>query len=318
MDGPEEPSIHALGYSLGGFTAQSVFMSWPFVVASCTSLLAGGALRELAPTGFADPEEWQTVLHSLRYEMDDRMMSRHLGVTDESVGGFDRELFTYFKRTFYEVFQQEYRGSIQTRYQAFSDRMLFIVGGDDPVMRPETVLQSSPKGGLNLLEVGGLGHFLQDGSGGANTEQQKTFWLPEMWTLIHNFSNNAGEQHREHRILTWFDEAMRGPMLKRDQWEAAAAPKGQKEKDAETQKEKAPGQKEDEAKPVSPVQPLNPAELIASIVSPTDKMGCYSFSATRCQPPSFPLRQSERPGPLSITRISASPGIATGSLLDSP
>jgi len=262
IDGPEEPTIHAIGYSLGGFTAQSVFMSWPFVVASCTSLLAGGALRELAPTGFADPEEWQTVLHSLRYEMDDRLMSKHLGTTEEFVGGFNRDLFTYLKRTFYEVFQQEYRGSIQTRYQAFSDRMLFIVGGDDPVMRPETVLQSSPKGGLNLLEIGGLGHFLQDGSGGASGEQQKTFWLPEVWTLIHKFSNNAGEQHRKQRALTWFDPAMRMPMLKRDRWEAAAAPKkeeAQGKKDGDQSKEDA----DEKKKPDVPVQPMDPAELIA-------------------------------------------------------
>lgn len=267
-DGSEEPSIHALGYSLGGFTAQSVFMSWPFVVASCCSLLAGGALRELAPTGFADPEEWQTVLHSLRYEMDDRMMSKHLGTTEELIGGFDRDLFTYLKRTFYEVFQQEYRGSIQTRYQAFSDRMLFIVGGNDPVMRPETVLQSSPKGGLNLLEIGGLGHFLQDGSSGASGEQQKYFWLPEMWTLIHNFSNNAGEQHREQRALTWFDEAMRWPMLSRERWEAAAAPREQREKkkrEEEVGDEKRAGQRKSEGKkkPAFPVKPLDPAELIA-------------------------------------------------------
>lgn len=38
---PVEPKIHALGYSLGGFTAQSVFMSWPFLIASCSTLLAG-------------------------------------------------------------------------------------------------------------------------------------------------------------------------------------------------------------------------------------------------------------------------------------
>lgn len=44
--GQEEPSFHAVGYSLGGFTAQSIFMSWPFLVSSCSTLLSGGALRE--------------------------------------------------------------------------------------------------------------------------------------------------------------------------------------------------------------------------------------------------------------------------------
>jgi hypothetical protein len=256
FEGPEEPSIHVLGYSLGGFTAQSVFMSWPFVVSSCSTMLAGGALRELAPTGFADPEEWQTVLHSLRYELDDRMMSTHLGATDDVVGGLDRDLFTYFKRTFYEVFQQEYRGSIQTRYKAFGDRMFFIVGGDDPVMRPESVLQSSPKGGLNLLEVGGLGHFLQDATSGASGEQQRTFWLPEMSTLIHRFSNNAADQHRAQLPLTWFDKDMRRPDLTRTEWQTHA--------EGEREKGRKPGAEVPASdEPGSPVQPLAPAELIA-------------------------------------------------------
>jgi len=221
-DEESEPSLHAIGYSLGGFAAQSVFMSWPFAVASCTSMLAGGALRELAPTGFADPEEWQTVLHSLRYELDDRMMSTHIDVEDNHVAGIDRELFTYLKRTFYEVFQQEYRGSIQTRYEAFGDRMFFIVGGDDPVMRPETVLQSGPKGGLNLLEVGGLGHFLQDGSG-SEDDSRRTFGLPEMAALIHRFAENAAVEHEEQRPLTWLKATQLTPLLSRSDWQEAVA-----------------------------------------------------------------------------------------------
>ncbi len=221
---PAEPDLHVLGYSLGGFTAQSVFMSWPFLIASCSSVLAGGALRELAPTGFTDPEEWQTVLHSLRYELDDRMMSSHLHVgDDDTVAGIDPELFTSFKRTFYEVFQQEYRGSIQTRLEAFRERMLFIVGGDDPVVRPETVLQSGPKGGVNLLEIGGLGHFIDNrrGSEGERQPQQQTFWLPEMAALIHRFSDNAADEQRILRPFVWFDRALERPVRTRKAWNAA-------------------------------------------------------------------------------------------------
>jgi pimeloyl-ACP methyl ester carboxylesterase len=224
---PSEPRLHVIGYSLGGFTAQSVFMSWPFLISSCSTLLAGGALRELAPTGFADPEEWQTVLHSLRYELDDRLMSKHVGVTADSVAGIDLELFTYFKRTFYEVFQQEYRGSIQTRLEAFRERMLFIVGGDDPVVRPESVLQSGPKGGLNLLEIGGLGHFLEGEGRSRSEKQQRAFWLPEMAALIHRFSNSAAQDLEDQRLVTWFDADLAEPAVPREAWNAAfgAAPK---------------------------------------------------------------------------------------------
>jgi pimeloyl-ACP methyl ester carboxylesterase len=247
--GPPEPSVHVIGYSLGGFTAQSVFMSWPFVVSSCSTMLAGGALRELAPTGFADPEEWQTVLHSLRYELDNRMMGMEPGNNEAHIGGIDTDLFTYFTRTFYEVFQQEYRGSIQTRYEAFGDRMFFIVGGDDPVMRPESVLQSGPKGGMNLLEVGGLGHFLQDGSSGSVGDQRQTFWIPEMSTLIHRFSENAAEQHQAQRELTWFDKKMRKPKLSRAEWQRLTDPERAKG---------SPGRDPDE----SLVRRLSPAEWV--------------------------------------------------------
>jgi hypothetical protein len=244
-----EPSLHVIGYSLGGSAAQSVFMSWPFLISSCSSMLAGGALRDLAPTGFADPEEWQTVLHSLRYELDNRMMT--LADTTTAVGGIDTDLFTYFTRTFYEVFQQEYKGSIQTRYEAFSDRMFFIVGGDDPVMRPETVLQSGPKGGLNLLEISGLGHFLHDGRGANGDDQKQGFWVPEISALIDRFSDNAAEQHRAEQRLSWFDKTMRKPLLNRSEWQRLTDPTAKKWRSEE-------GQDPDERL----VRPLLPAEWV--------------------------------------------------------
>jgi hypothetical protein len=222
-----EPKLHVIGYSLGGFTAQSVFMSWPFLISSCSSVLAGGALRDLAPTGFTDPEEWQTVLHSLRYELDDRMMSEHLGANKEAVAGIDRELFTYFKRTFYEVFLQEHSGSIKTRLEAFRERMLFIVGGNDPVVKPESVLKAGPKGGINLLEIGGLGHFLE-GSTSDRAEQQQNFWLPEMVKLIHEFSNEVADEQDDLRPYTWFDSDLAQPKLSRQAWNAKFFQKGGK------------------------------------------------------------------------------------------
>jgi pimeloyl-ACP methyl ester carboxylesterase len=241
---PTGPKLHVLGYSLGGYTAQSIFMSWPFLIDSCASVLGAGALRELAPTGFADPEEWQTVLHSLRYELDDRMMSKHLGVEADFVAGINRDLFAYFKRTFYEVFEQEHRGSIQTRLEAFRDRMLFIVGGDDPVVRPENVLQSGPKGGINLLEIGGLGHFL-GGTGKTHSEkQQRAFWLPEMAKLVHRFSNNASAEQDDRRALIWFDEELARPERPQGEWQAKFGPSP------------------DKVKAEGTLQPLSPTELI--------------------------------------------------------
>jgi hypothetical protein len=192
------PSLHALGYSIGGFAAQSIFMSWPSLISSCSTLLSGGALRELTPTAFADPEEWQTVLHSLRYELDDWLLRRSLDA-DGRVAGISQSLFHNFQRTFYEVFQQDYRGSHRTRLAAFRRRMLFIVGGDDPVVRPKSVLESGPPGGSNLVQIGGIGHFLGSRAKGAEEGQQRRFWLPEVGRLMYRFSIEADEQLSDER-----------------------------------------------------------------------------------------------------------------------
>lgn len=237
LDGEErleevaDPAIHVFGYSLGGFTAQSVFMSWPFLISSCCTLLGAGALRGLAPTAFADPEEWQTVLHSLRYELDDRMMSPDVAVRYGRIAGVELELFTFFKRTFYEVFQQDYHGSFQTRLEAFRKRMLFVVGGNDPVVRPKSVIDAAPPGGINLLEMGGVGHFLDGKAESPDEEQQLTFWVPEMTAVLSRFANSAAvDQDRERQYVT-FDPDMASPATEKERVdELVNPPKKQKGK----------------------------------------------------------------------------------------
>jgi hypothetical protein len=223
---PADPALHVFGYSLGGFTAQSVFMSWPFLISSCCALLGAGALRELAPTAFADPEEWQTVLHSLRYELDDRMMGEDIFVKDGSVAGVERELFAFFKRTFYEVFQQDYRGSFQTRLEAFRKRMLFVVGGNDPIVRPESVLDAAPPGGINLLEMGGIGHFLDGRAESRDEEQQRTFWVPEMAAVLARFADGAAADQKLEMPCTSFDADMNKPASSKETLESVIRMKG--------------------------------------------------------------------------------------------
>ena len=210
--GLDLPTIHVVGYSLGGFTAQSVFMTWPFAIASCSTLLAGGALRELSPTAFAHPEEWQTVLHSLRYELDYAMVQGRLSERSQRIAGVQRDVFIYLQRTFYEVFEQEYRGSYRTRLSEYGRRMLFVVGGHDPIVRPRSVLDSAPEEGVNMIEIAGLGHFLGHPAREDSLEDaQRRFWLPEVAGLLGRFGDKSAKDHQAELANSWLTTSLNRP-----------------------------------------------------------------------------------------------------------
>src|SRR5436305_10732286 len=194
----EKPAIHVVGYSMGGFVAQSVFCAWPFAVASCSNLFAGGALRDLAPTAFAHQEEWQSVLHGLRSELDHARIQQRLTPApltpkgkDLYVVGIEKSTFEYFVRIFEDVFLQSGSGSYSTRLEEFSRRLLFVLGGDDPIVRTQSVLDAAPPGGVTLHQIGDVSHF-QDSKHKEPAElEQREFWLPEVGGMIGRFAERA-------------------------------------------------------------------------------------------------------------------------------
>lgn len=202
----DRPAIHTVGYSMGGFVAQSVFCTWPYAVASCSSLFAGGAIRDLAPTAFAHPEEWQSVLHGLRAELDQARVDGYFkpgrstigGREEDVVAGVKQQTFDYLNRTFVDVFLQMDRGSYSTRLAEFGRRMLFILGGDDPIVRTRNVLDAAPPGGINLHQIGDVSHF-PSRKGNPVEEEQREFWLPELGGMIGRFAErSAGLLQRTH------------------------------------------------------------------------------------------------------------------------
>jgi hypothetical protein len=200
----EAPCIHVVGYSMGGFMAQAAFFAWPFAISSCTNLFAGGALRDLAPTGFAHPEEWQAVLHALRYEQDRAFREPYLRIKDDRIAGIDADDFAYFTRIFYEVYLQYYRGGYASRVSEFSRRLLFVVGGHDPIVQTKNVLDAGPPEGMTLLQIADLSHR-PDGpargteDGGKVESEQREYWLPEVGRVIHGFSERC--EKLLHRTL---------------------------------------------------------------------------------------------------------------------
>ncbi len=200
--------IHLIGYSLGGFIAQSIFFAWPQVVSSCTTICSGGPIASLSPTAFAHPEEWQAVLHALRPEISNSMLQGRLA--DESrkpeepvevVAGMPLQRFGYFQRIFEQVFLQEDRGSYKERLSEYSNRMLFVSGGEDPIVPPRNILDASPDEGITMLSIASMTHFLSRDPDAERPQEkeQRDFWLPEAGRLIARAAIRAERVHAAER-----------------------------------------------------------------------------------------------------------------------
>jgi hypothetical protein len=211
-----EPRIHVVGYSLGGFVAQSVFFAWPYLIGGCETLLSGGALRDLTPTAFAHPEEWQTVLHALRYEVDESLMRGWIrqtrpgrsGTSPSTIVGLAPARFNLYVRLFYEVFEQEYHNAYQTRASEFSRRLLFVVGGSDEIVRTQSVMDAAPTDeGINLLQIANLSHFLGREARGVERSQRE-YWLPEIARMTYRFCEMADGVRRADLARAWLVDLM--------------------------------------------------------------------------------------------------------------
>jgi hypothetical protein len=185
--------VHVVGYSLGGFLAQSVFFAWPNMVSSCSTICSGGAIRALSPTAFAHPEEWQAVLHTLRPELEQSLLQGRIFRKDNRIAGMSEERFSYFQRIFEQVFLQEDKASYQARLSEYASRMFFIGGGDDPIVKPKEILDASPlDGGITMLSIANLTHFLDRNPRSDREMAQRNFWLPEAARLISRAAGRAG------------------------------------------------------------------------------------------------------------------------------
>lgn len=195
-DGSSLP-VHVVGYSLGGFLAQSVFFAWPNLVSSCSTICSGGAIRALSPTAFANPEEWQAVLHTLRPELEQSMLRGRISRRGKRIAGMDEAQFSYFQRIFDQVFLQVDKASYEARLAEYGTRMLFIGGGNDPIVRPKEILDASPEEGITMLTIANLTHFLDSDRGSDREINQREFWLPVAAGLIARAAGRAGDLREE-------------------------------------------------------------------------------------------------------------------------
>ena len=205
------PALHAIGYSLGGYLAQSVFFTWPFAVSSCTTIGSGGPLRDVALTAFAHPEEWQTVMYALKFEIGSAMLQRRIVRSptkngDYLIAGINEDYYGFFDRIFNEVFLQDFRGPYRQRVSEYGPRLLFVLGGRDPVISTRSVLESSPPEGINMMQIANLSHFPWE-----KEREWRDFWLPQVARVVGAFSDHTEKILAKtlHKNWNWWDKGKR-------------------------------------------------------------------------------------------------------------
>ena len=199
------PFIHVVGYSLGGFLAQATFFTWPYAISSCTTICSGGALRDIAITAFAYPEEWQMVIRGLRHGMNEAFSdSTRIISAEDRIAGVARQEFNYLSDIFRDIFLQDDLGSYPTRVKEFVKRLFFVVGGNDPIVSVRSVLGTTPSGGINMLEVADLDHFVWSPAMQDEAQEWRSFWFPQVSQLIKQFSARCEIIYHKTLLNNWY------------------------------------------------------------------------------------------------------------------
>lgn len=225
------PNIHLVGYSLGGYLGQSVFFSWPYAVNSCTTLCSGGSFQELQPEKIVHPEEWRALSHQLKYEIESAMLEGRLRIQGKglsaSVFGIPLTHFRSHFQIFNDVFLQDPNGSYKPRVSEFASRLLFVVGGNDPIVSTKSVLEASPKGGVNMVQVAKLSHFLATQKG-----EWPRFWLPSIGRLISSLAGRSETLLADSLLSNLWDDDTTGPA--KNKFQAVSDQRNRDNQDPET------------------------------------------------------------------------------------
>ncbi|HKS24263.1 MAG TPA: hypothetical protein VJZ76_15795 [Thermoanaerobaculia bacterium] len=220
----DPPQLHVIGYSLGGYLAQSVFFTWPFAIGSCTTLCSGGALRDLRPEKIIHEEEWRAITHGLQYEVESSILEGRIKADNQekpqSVCGIPVSYFTSHFQTFNDIFLQDPHGSYRHRVSEFAPRLFFVVGGNDPIVPTRSVLDTSPPEGINMIQIANLTHWIgmperQNPDAQPVQSEWPKFWLPTIAGIIFSLSERSESVLRTTMLANlWNDETTdsgRGP-----------------------------------------------------------------------------------------------------------
>ncbi len=161
----ERPSISLLGYSLGGLRALTEFLfdrrrardaHRPPLFSGCVPVCSGGSLADLSAPRWIDETKWKAMLDNLVLGDSGRYI-------EAARDNFPHE--QEFASAYFQTLKDIFLGNAQTMRSLGSQAvgaarsMFFVLGGADTLVPPNAIQRINPEGGVNILQVSGMGHL---------------------------------------------------------------------------------------------------------------------------------------------------------------
>lgn len=142
--------ISILGYSLGGLAALAAFLKDPQRYTACILLGSGVQLGDIEIERVMDTERWEKFVDDLHKKWDTFYSKK-----------FNRREDHMLARYFGDIFLGNNPRTLSMELKEHTRKMLFILGGADPMIRLEDLRKITPKDhGFALLGLPGVSHFL--------------------------------------------------------------------------------------------------------------------------------------------------------------
>ena len=161
----KRPSVSLLGYSLGGLRALTEFLlnrrraqknGRPPLFSGCVPVCSGGSLSDLATPSWIDQMKWKNMI-------DDLIIGDSAKPLEAALNIFETE--REFAHEYFQTLKDIFLGNAQSMRALGPEAaktgrsMFFLLGGADELIPPDAIRRINPEGGVNILQVSGLGHL---------------------------------------------------------------------------------------------------------------------------------------------------------------
>ena len=177
----KKTEVNLIGYSLGGLYALSCFSKNPDYVNSCALFNSGASLEQMNLTKFVKKQVWKKIANNLK--------------TVKDWGCDQGTLSDILNEPNYEIINNVFFNSpLEDDIDRVGKKLLFIMGGKDEILNPDSVKRLEPEGyALTKFVIGELEHLLFDDVEFNNWYSRLIYILTDFFSETTNISMSKRE-----------------------------------------------------------------------------------------------------------------------------